>query len=130
VIATIALAIGCSNSIGCDVCRTTAVANVFASDTTSQPLAGVDLQIEAYSDTCGSKFLGGVATLRADSMGFRRMLMSSLYSPHTANCLRVIISPGTNVAQPTDTVDFMTAIDFRVEDNSPRDSVRLDVIVR
>jgi len=56
--------------------------------------------------------------------------MSSLYSPHTANCLRVIISPGTNAAQTTDTVDFRTAIDFRVEDNSPRDSVRLDVIVR
>jgi hypothetical protein len=106
------------------------VANVFVRDTANLPMAGVDLDIGAYLQSCGSQFIGGVGTLRADANGYRRLLMSSLYSPHTANCLRVIISPGTNVAQTTDTADFMTAVDFRIEDNSPRDSVRLDVIVR
>lgn len=121
--------IACKGVTGCDICRTTAVANVSVRDSADQPMAGVDIVVGAYEQSCGSQFLGGEGPLRADGTGYRSILMSSLYSPHSAGCLRVIISPGTNLSQPNDTADFITNVEFRVEDSSPRDSVRLDVVI-
>lgn len=58
------------------------------------------------------------------------MLVSSLYSPHTARCFAVIVNPELDPGQPSGAAEFIANVAFRGEDGSPRDSVRFDVVIR
>ena len=127
--AAIVLAAHCGDPMGCDPCRTTAVAHVFVRDSANQPIAGVDIDVRSFLEVCGLDFRGGSGPNRADSSGHRRILISSLYSPHTARCFLVIITPGSNANQPSDTAEFRASVEFRVHDGSPRDSARFNVVV-
>ena len=134
---TIVLAVavvGCSNAGppgGCDPCRTTAIANVYVRDGADQPVAGVTIHIRSYLATCGTALRGGEGGQVTLADGHRRILMSSLYSPHTARCFVVLLNPESDPTQPTDSAQFtFTAdVEFRAEDGSPRDSVRFDMVV-
>jgi len=105
------------------------VAHVFVRDSANQPIAGVDIDVRSFLEVCGLDFRGGSGPNRADSSGHRRILISSLYSPHTARCFLVIITPGSNANQPSDTAEFRASVEFRVHDGSPRDSARFNVVV-
>jgi len=114
---------------GCDGCRTTAVANVFVKDSTNQPVARVLVGVSAYLLQCGTGYLGGEGGLATDSSGHRRVLMSSLYSPHSAECFIVTAATDSTPSQPIGCWQFANSVQFRAEDRTPRDSVRFDVIV-
>ena len=83
-IAVIAFVARCTEPIGCDVCRTTAIANVFVRDSADLPVAGVPVALRTYLQVCGLDLRGGEGPWVTDVDGHRRILMSSLYSPHTA----------------------------------------------
>jgi len=123
------MVLGCS-APGCDVCRvpSTAIADVFVRGSAGVPLGGVDIQVLAYSDTCGGRFLAGEGPLRSDAEGYRRVSMTTLDLPQVAQCLRVIVLPGSNPTHPNGTVDLQTVLNFH-DDRTPAESVRLDVVV-
>lgn len=125
----IGLVAGCTEPIGCDVCRTTAIANVFVRDSADLPVAGVPVGLRTYLQVCGLDLRGGTGPMVTGTDGHRRILVSSPYSPHTAQCVVVIVNPNGDSAQATDTVEFPATVQFRAEDGSPRDSVRLDVVI-
>ena len=130
-VAGVALASGCSSAglTTCDVCRTTAVANVFVKDSTNQPVPSLLVGVRAYLVQCGTGYLGGEGGLATDSSGYRRILMSSLYSPQTAGCVTITITTNASPSQTIGSWEFATSVQFRADDGTPRDSVRFDVIV-
>lgn len=130
-IAAVVLASGCSSPgpTTCDLCRTTAVANVFVRDSTNQPVARVLVGVRAYLQQCGTGYLGGEGGLATDSLGYRRVLMTSLYSPQTAGCFIITAATDSTPSQPIGSRQVVNSVQFRAEDGTPRDSVRFDVIV-
>ena len=128
-IAVIAFASSCADPVGCDVCRTTAIANVFVRDSADLPVAGVPVELRTYLQVCGLDLRGGEGPWVTGVDGHRRILMSSGYSPHTARCVVVTVNPESDPAQPSARAEFPANVQFRAEDGSPRDSVRLDVVV-
>ena len=128
-VAVIAFMASCTEPIGCDVCRTTAIANVFVRDSADLPIAGVPVALRTYLQVCGLDLRGGSGPWVTEADGHRRILMSSGYSPHTAQCVVVIVNPNGDSAQATRSIEFPSSVQFRAEDGSPRDSVRLDVVI-
>lgn len=111
---------------GCDVCFSTAVANVYVRDSTLQPVPRVLVEVRAYLRQCGSGFLGGEGPLASDSSGHRRMLMSSLDSPQTALCLVVTVTSNSTPSQPIGSWEFADSVQFRAEDGTGKLPYRVD----
>lgn len=106
---------------------TTAVFTIVVRDAEAAPVPGVLVRIRTYLFSCGEFLRGGEGDHATDSTGQRRILASSLYSPHVARCVRVTVSqrepPNATLAEQ----DFPVELEFRVEGGTPRDSVRLEV---
>lgn len=113
----------------CHPCRTTAVVTVAVRDTEGAPVPGVLVRLRTYLFTCGENLRGGTGDQATDATGQRRTLASSLDSPHVVRCIRVTVSerepPNSVLAEQ----DFPVQLEFRVHDDTPRDSVRVEIIV-
>ena len=130
-IGVVIMTLGCGTTepIGCDPCRTTAIVNVHVSDAVGQPIVGVPLLITTYLTTCGIGFRGGEEGFVTQSEGHRRILISSLFSPHTVECIRLTVNSSLNPNFPSATKELPARLEFRAEDGTPRDSMRLDIVV-
>ena len=121
---------GCSDPVGgCDPCRTTAVVFGDVRDANGSPIGSIKLHILSYLMPCPASLFRGGESPYTDAAGHYRTLVSSLYSPHTAQCIRVFLDPSTTAGTGTDTLEFPVTLEFRIDDDrTARDSIRLDLV--
>lgn len=133
-LAALFLVAGCGTEpsiCGGGPCRTTAIANVYVRDASDQPVAGVGLSIRTYLQVCGLDLRGGEESQVTLPDGHRRIEVTSLNGPHTVGCIALMVNPTMDPAFPSGSKEFEASLEFRIDDGgrTPRDSVRLDIVV-
>lgn len=127
------LTLGCSASEPnyCeDPCRWTALVNVHVIDTANRPVPQATFQLHMFLQPCGpSQDPRAVDNGITDAEGHRKLLVTALRGPETMRCVVLTVNPLGDPAYPGGSKVFPAALEFRAEDGSPRDSMRLDIIV-
>ena len=120
---------GQSPTVGCDPCRTSAIAFGTVEYAGGTPLVRVPVLVRAYSESFGEEFRGGEMAY-TDSPGNFRVRVSSLYAPHTAHCFRLTVNADALTGWPTETAEVQGSLDFREGERAEMmDSIRLDITV-
>lgn len=112
-----------------DVYRTTALMGVVVRGGDGVPRPGVLVRTSTYLFACGESLRGGTGDQATDSAGQRRVLASSLYSPHLVTCIRVTVSQRESPSAILAEQDFPVELEFRVHDGTLRDSLGLVVVL-
>lgn len=127
--ALLIVAVGCDESpTGCDPCRTTVI--VYGNMRTGDgvELSRVRFDLLTFSSAGCDRGSIGIGSGYTNELGEYRVLISSLFSPHTARCIQFAVNPDSVPGVPTDTVHLPMDLDFRPLGEA-QDSVRLDVVV-
>ena len=127
-VALIAVLAGCGSPSGCDPCFTAAIVSGTVTYDDGAPVARVRLDISTYLSSCGVEIRGGEYAY-TDSVGRYRSRVQSLFSPHTVQCIRIILNGEGAPGWPTDTTDFAPALEFRPREEERLDSAELNVVV-
>lgn len=112
-----------------DVYRTTAVMGIVVRDAGMAPVAGVLVRTSTYLFVCGEQLRGGTGGQATGPEGQRRVLASSLDSPHIVRCVRVTVSQREAPNATLGEQDFPVELEFRIHDGTPRDSVGLEIVL-
>jgi hypothetical protein len=125
-----AIATGCGRDpIYCDPCFTTAIIFGTVRDSSGSAVADVPVEVLAHVGGCQTSFRG-FGTTPTDSEGRYRGEFGSLHSPFTADCFELTANPDGDPQWPQGREEITATVEFRADyDDSPRDSVRLDLIV-
>jgi hypothetical protein len=110
-------------------CVTTAFVTVVLRDSTGARVERAPVQVLSFLGECGGVMRGaGGATILADA-GEGRIELISPNSPHVAACVEVTINPDAGAELPVVRKTFSGPLEFRAADGSPRDSLRVEVVM-
>lgn len=128
---------GCTSSIrpeGCDLCTTSAIVHGRITYPDGSSVAGVQLDIQAFADSCTTGFSAqsqggtdnGWPVTRADGSYEARPI--SLFGPFTARCFVLTLNPRNDARWlPKTSAQFEGALEFRDDyKGPPRDQLQLD----
>ena len=127
-------ACGLTEPEGCDLCTTSAVVYGRVLDSDGGPVAGVQVDIQAFEGSCSDRRRKGGTDNgwpSTNAQGKYRSRPISLFSPFTANCLIITANPRSDPRWPasadTANAEVRFLSDYR---SSARDSVELNLSLR
>ncbi len=113
----------------CDDCVTTAFVTVSLRDSTGARVDRAPVQVVSFLGACGGVMRGaGGATITA-AAGEVAIELVSPNSPHVAECVEVTINPDAGDELPVVRRTFAGPLEFRAANGSPRDSLRVEVVM-
>jgi hypothetical protein len=129
VLAGSAVVTGCGEDpIVCDPCFTSAVIFGAVRDSAGSAVAGVPVEVLAHMGGCATRVRGSGTTTTDNEGRYRGRFDAG--GPFTADCFEVTANPEGDPRWPQGRAEIAATVEFRAEyDDSPRDSVRLDLIV-
>jgi hypothetical protein len=98
----------------CDACRTAAVVRGTVANQDGEPVDGVALMVNVYAGDCEvGVFRGGERAPVSASGGKFSTIVSTLYEPFTAGCIRVFPDPEHLSGLRSDTLAFSVNLQMR-----------------